>query len=116
MILFLFGDLIGYLSIPSYFLASLLICSSAPSLVCSVAIPLIDTILYGLLRSITETATLGSLDMFLCLILPSAVFIRITLSSISIQVGVTWGDPSDINVDMNAKFLSNRSSATGPVI
>jgi hypothetical protein len=54
--------------------------------------------------------------MFLCLILPSAVFIRITLSSISIQVGVTWGDPSDINVDMNAKFLSNRSSATGPVI
>ena len=109
MILFSFGDLIGYLSTPRYFLASLSICSSAPSLVCSIVYPFNGYHVIWIVMIDNESATLGSLDTFLCLILPSAVLKRIRLSSKSIHVGVTCGDPSDINVDMNAKFLSNRS-------
>src|SRR5215510_2533154 len=110
MALFSIGVGKGYLSTPRYFFASLSVCSTAPSLVSSITLPLIKTILYGLFPSDIQIATLGSLDTFLCFILPSTVGIKIVpLSSRSIHVGVTWGEPSFISVDRYAKFfpLSN---------
>jgi hypothetical protein len=118
VILFSIGVGKGYLSIPRYFFASLSVCSTAPSLVCSITLPLINTILYGLSASDIEIATLGSLDTFLCFILHSTVLIKILLlfSSRSIHVGVTWGEPSFMSVDRWAKFFPLSNWITGSVI
>src|SRR4030095_9729233 len=91
IILFSIGVGKGYLSTPRYFFASLSVCSTAPSLVFSITLPLINTILYGLFSSDIQIATLGSADTFLCFILPSTVGIEIIplSSSRSIHVGVT---------------------------
>ena len=108
--LFSVGDLPGYFSAPIYFFVNLSMCLSASSpVICSITFPLIVTVSYGLLWSVTANATRGSREIFLCYILPIAVLTRIAPFSISTHVGVTWGDPSFINVDIKTKFLSLNS-------
>jgi hypothetical protein len=57
---FSFGETIRILSMPNY----LSVCSSASSLICSMTLPLIETMLYGLFWSDIEMATLGSRHIF----------------------------------------------------
>src|SRR4030095_11205247 len=91
IILFSIGVGKGYLSTPRYFFASLSVCSTAPSLVFSITLPLINIILYGLFSLYIQIATLVSSITLFDFILPSNVGIEIIplSSSRSIHVGVT---------------------------
>src|SRR5260370_33234135 len=59
----------------------------------------------------TDTATRGSLAMFLSLTRPIAVLHTTLVPSVSAQTGVSWGEPSGLIVAICAKFLP-LSSAT----
>src|SRR5919112_1459118 len=89
-VLFFLPEISQDIYLCQYIFANLSICSSAASpLICSITFPLIVTISYGLFWSDIANATLGSREIFFCLILPIAVLIRILPFSISVQVGVT---------------------------
>ena len=50
--------------------------------------------------------------MFLCFILPSAVFIKMYESAKFPQTGVTWGDPSAMVVAKKTRFFPFSSLST----
>ena len=88
-----------------YLCASLSICSSAPSFLISTTLPLMKRASYGSFMLNMLIATRGSRLIFLVLTLFSVVLINTMSPSWSIQVVVTCGEQSFINVAMFEKFF-----------